>query len=140
MTSASLYAATSSETEGSIGYVELIYALQNNVPYGVVENAAGNFIKASLESTTSAAAAAKFTPGDFRVSITNAPGKDAYPIATFTYLLVPTHWKDAGKQKIMVDFLHWMLKDGQQMVEKLDYAKLPQNLVEMEETTIQKIQ
>ncbi|MGB9071932.1 MAG: phosphate ABC transporter substrate-binding protein PstS [Terriglobales bacterium] len=128
------------QTDGAIGYVELIYALQNNVPYGVVENAAGNFVKASLESTTAAAAAAKFTPGDFRVSITNAPGKEAYPIATFTYLLVPTHWKDAGKQKIMVDFLHWMLKDGQQMVEKLDYAKLPQNLVQMEEATIQKIQ
>jgi phosphate transport system substrate-binding protein len=128
------------QVDGSIGYVELIYALQNNVPFGLVENAAGNFVKASLESTTSAAAAAKFTPGDFRVSITNPPGKDAYPIASFTYLLVPTHWKDAGKGKIMADFLHWMLKDGQQTVEKLDYAKLPQNLVEMEQATIQKIQ
>jgi phosphate transport system substrate-binding protein len=128
------------QTDGAIGYVELIYALQNKVPFGVVENAAGNFVKASLQSTTSAAAAAKFTPGDFRVSITNAPGKEAYPIASFTYLLVPTHWKDAGKGKIMVDFLHWMLKDGQQMVENLDYAKLPQNLAEMEQATIQKIQ
>ena len=128
------------QVDGSIGYVELIYALQNNVPFGLVENAAGNFVKASLESTTSAAAAAKFTPGDFRVSITNPPGKEAYPIASFTYLLVPTHWKDAGKGKIMVDFLHWMLKDGQQAAEKLDYAKLPQNLVEMEQATIQKIQ
>jgi len=128
------------QTDGSIGYVELIYALQNKVPFGVVQNAAGNFVKASLESTTSAASAAKFTPGDFRVSITNAPGKDAYPIASFTYLLIPTHWKDAGKGKIMVDFLHWMLKDGQQMAENLDYAKLPQNLVEMEQATIQKIQ
>ena len=128
------------QMDGSLGYVELIYALQNNIPFGVVQNAAGNFVKASLQSTTAAAAAAKFTPSDFRVSITNAPGKDAYPIASFTYLLVPTHWKDAGKQKIMVDFLHWMLKDGQQMVEKLDYAKLPQNLVQMEEATIQKIQ
>jgi phosphate transport system substrate-binding protein len=128
------------QTDGSIGYVELIYALQNKVPFGVVKNAAGNFIKASLESTTAAAAAAKFTPGDFRVSITNAPGKEAYPIASFTYLLVPTHWKDAGKGKITVDFLHWMLQDGQQMAEKLDYAKLPKNLVEMEQATIQKIQ
>jgi phosphate transport system substrate-binding protein len=128
------------QTGGAIGYVELIYALQNHVPFGVVQNAAGNFIKASLESTTAAASSAKFKPGDFRVSITNAPGKEAYPISSFTYLLVPTRWKDAGKEKTMVDFLHWMLKDGQQMVESLDYAKLPQNLVAMEETAIQKIQ
>jgi phosphate transport system substrate-binding protein len=128
------------QTDGSIGYVELIYALQNKVPFGTVENAAGNFVKASLESTTAAAAAAKFAPGDFRVSITNAPGKEAYPIASFTYLLVPTRWKDAGKQKIMVDFLHWMLKDGQQMVEHLNYAKLPGSLVEMEQGVVQKIQ
>jgi phosphate transport system substrate-binding protein len=128
------------QTDGSIGYVELIYALQNKVPFGVVKNAAGNYIKASLESTTAAATAAKFTPGDFRVSITNAPGKEAYPIASFTYLLVPTHWKDAGKGKITVDFLNWMLKDGQGMVENLNYAKLPKNLVEMEQATIQKIQ
>jgi phosphate transport system substrate-binding protein len=128
------------QTDGSIGYVELIYALQNKVPFGVVENAAGNYIKASLESTTAAAAGAKFTPGDFRVSITNAPGKEAYPIASFTYLLVPTRWKDAGKRKITVDFLNWMLKDGQGMVENLNYAKLPENLVEMERATIQKIQ
>ena len=127
------------QTDGSIGYVELIYALQNKVPFGVVENAAGNFVKASLESTTAAAAAAKFMPGDFRVSITNAPGKDAYPIASFTYLLVPTQWKDAGKAKIMSDFLHWMLNDGQHMVENLGYAKLPQTLVAMEQETIQKI-
>jgi phosphate transport system substrate-binding protein len=128
------------QTDGSIGYVELIYALQNKVPFGVVKNAAGNYIKASLESTTAAATGAKFTPGDFRVSITNAPGKEAYPIASFTYLLVPTHWKDAGKGKITVDFLNWMLKDGQGMVENLNYAKLPANLVEMEQATIQKIQ
>jgi phosphate transport system substrate-binding protein len=128
------------QTDGSIGYVELIYALQNKVPFGVVKNASGNFIKASLESTTAAAAAAKFTPGDFRVSITNAPGKEAYPIASFTYLLVPTRWKDGNKGKITADFLRWMLSDGQQMVENLDYAKLPKNLVEMEEATIQKIQ
>ncbi len=127
------------QTNGAIGYVELIYALQNHVPFGVVQNAAGNFIKASLESTTEAAAGVKFKPGDFRVSITNATGKDAYPISSFTYLLVPTQWKDANKGKIMVDFLHWMLKDGQQMVEALNYAKLPQSLVQMEEGAIQKI-
>jgi len=127
------------QTDGSIGYVELIYALQNKIPFGVVQNAAGNFVKASLESTTAAAAGAKFTAGDFRVSITNAPGKDAYPIASFTYVLIPTQWKDAGKGKIMVDFLHWMLSDGQKMVEPLDYAPLPKNLVEMERATLQKI-
>lgn len=127
------------QTNGAIGYVELIYALQNHVPFGVVQNAAGNFIKASLESTTKAAAGAKFTPGDFRVSITNPAGKDAYPIASFTYLLIPMQWKDANKGKIMADFLHWMLKDGQQMVENLNYAKLPPALVQMEEAAIQKI-
>jgi phosphate transport system substrate-binding protein len=128
------------QTDGSIGYVELIYALQNKVPFGLVQNAAGNFVKASLESTTAAASAAKFAAGDFRVSITNAPGKEAYPIASFTYLLVPTRWKDGSKQKIMADFLQWMLKDGQQMVEQLNYAKLPESLVEMERGVVQKIQ
>lgn len=127
------------QTNGAIGYVELIYALQNKVPFGVVQNAAGNFIKASLQSTTAAAAGVKFTPGDFRVSITNATGKDAYPIASFTYLLVPTQWKDANKGKIMVDFLRWMLKDGQPMAEGLNYATLPSTLVEMEQGVIQRI-
>ena len=127
------------QNAGALGYVELIYALQNNIPFGVVQNAAGNFVKASLQSTTAAAAAAKFTADDFRVSITNAPGKDAYPIASFTYLLIPTQWKDAGKGKIIVDFLHWMLSDGQKMVEPLDYAPLPKTLVEMERATVQKI-
>jgi phosphate transport system substrate-binding protein len=127
------------QTDGALGYVELIYALQTNIPFGSVQNAAGNFIKASLQSTTAAAAAAKFTAGDFRVSITNAPGKEAYPIASFTYLLIPTQWKDAGKGKIMVDFLHWMLDNGQHMAEPLDYAPLPKSLVQMEQATIQKI-
>jgi len=127
------------QTDGSIGYVELIYALQTNMPFGSVQNAAGNFVKASLQSTTAAGAGAKFTPGDYRVSITNAAGKEAYPIASFTYLLIPTQWKDGNKGKIMVDFLHWMLNEGQKMVEPLDYAPLPKNLVEMEQATVQKI-
>src|SRR5207248_4370484 len=80
------------QTPGSIGYVELIYAMQNKIPFGPVKNAAGNFVKASLQSTTLAAESAKFTPGDYRVSITNSSGKEAYPIASFTYLLVPTQW------------------------------------------------
>lgn len=127
------------QMDGAMGYVELIYALQNKIPFGTVQNASGNFVKASLESTTQAAAAAKFKPGDFRVSITNAPGKDSYPISSFTYLLVPTQWKDAHKGKIMVDFLHWMLSDGEQMVQQLDYAPLPKSLIEMEQAAIQKI-
>jgi phosphate transport system substrate-binding protein len=127
------------QMEGSIGYVELIYALQNKIPFGVVRNSSGNYIKASLQSTTSAAASAKFKPGDFRVSITDAPGKEAYPIASFTYLLVPTQWKDDAKKKIMVDFLHWMLDNGEGMVEPLDYAPLPQNLIAMERKVIGEI-
>ena len=127
------------QMDGALGYVELIYAMQNNIPFGSVQNSSGNFVKASLQSTTAAAAAAKFKPGDFRVSITNATAKDAYPISSFTYLLIPTQWKDANKGKIMVDFLNWMLGSGQQMVEQLYYAKLPQNLVGMEKETTQKI-
>jgi phosphate transport system substrate-binding protein len=127
------------QMDGALGYVELIYAMQNNIPFGSVQNSSGNFVKASLQSTTAAAAAAKFKPGDFRVSITNAPAKDAYPISSFTYLLVPTQWKDANKGKTMVDFLNWMLNNGQQMVEQLYYAALPQSLVTMEKETTQKI-
>ncbi len=127
------------QMDGALGYVELIYAMQNNIPFGSVQNSSGNFVKASLESTTAAAAAAKFKAGDFRVSITNAPAKDAYPISSFTYLLIPTQWKEANKGKIMVDFLNWMLDSGQQMVEQLYYAKLPQSLVAMEKQTVQKV-
>lgn len=118
------------QTSGAIGYVELIYALQNNIPYGPVQNAAGSFVKASLESTTAAAASAKMTATDFRVSITNAPGKDAYPISTFTYLLVPTDWKDKNKEKAVAEFLNWMLDKGQGMVTQLNYATLPESLVQ----------
>ena len=126
------------QNEGAIGYVELIYALQNNITFGVVQNAAGNFVKASLESTTAAASSAKM-PADFRVSITNAPGKDAYPIASFTWLLVPAEWKDAGKGKIMVDFLNWMLDQGQSQVSSLNYAPLPKEVVEKERAVIKTI-
>jgi len=118
------------QTPGAIGYVELIYALQNNIPFGPVENSTGSFVKASLESTTAAGASAKMGATDFRVSITNAPGKDAYPISSFTYLLVPTAWKDQTKQKAMVEFLNWMLDHGQGMVTQLNYAALPESLVQ----------
>jgi phosphate transport system substrate-binding protein len=116
------------QLQGSIGYVELIYAVQNNIPYGSVKNAGGVFMKASLESTTAAAASVKSMPADFRVSITNAPGKDAYPIASFTWLLIPTQSKDAGRGKIITDFLTWMVDDGQKLTASLSYAPLPGNV------------
>src|SRR5271168_4453317 len=100
---------------GSIGYIELIYAVENKIPYGSVKNAAGNFVKASLDGVTEAAASVKVMPADFRVSITNAPGKTAYPISSFTWLLIPEAAKDAKKGKILADFLDWMLTDGQKM-------------------------
>lgn len=126
------------QMEGAIGYVELIYALQNKISYGVVQNASGAFVKASLESTTAAAASAKMPP-DFRVSITNAPGKDAYPISSFTWLLVPAQWKDANKGKIMVDFLNWMLDQGQSMTASLDYAPLPKDVAEKVRATVKTV-
>jgi phosphate transport system substrate-binding protein len=128
------------QTANSIGYVELVYAIQNHLPYGNVKNSAGVFVKADLKSTTAAAAgAAKEMPDDFRVSITNPPGKDAYPIATFTWLLIPDQIKDPAKQKALTAFLRWMLKDGQKMTEALTYAPLPKEVVAKEEKAIAKI-
>ena len=127
------------QMDGGFGYVELIYALQNHINYGSVQNASGNFVKASLDSTTQAAATAKMTGSDFRVSITNPPGKDAYPISTFTYLLIPTQWKDQGKKTAVVDFLSWMLDQGQGMTTGLDYAPLPESLKEKEKAAIKAI-
>jgi phosphate transport system substrate-binding protein len=114
---------------GSIGYIELIYAVQNKIPYGVVKNSSGSFVKASLDSVTAAAASAPKMPADFRVSITNAPGKDAYPISSFTWLLIPAQSKDAAKGKIISDFLNWMVVDGQKMTADLTYAPLPDSVV-----------
>ena len=128
------------QTEGAIGYVELIYALKNKIPYGSVKNVAGQYVKASLESTTAAAASMKEMPEDFRVSITNAPGKTAYPIASFTWLLVPVKWDDATKQKAMVSFLNWMLNSGEGMVSSLDYAPLPKAVADKVRTKIKTIQ
>ena len=116
------------QLSGSIGYVELIYAMQNNIPYGSVRNSAGVFLKASLDGVTAAAASAPKMPADFRVSITNAPGKDAYPISSFTWLLIPAPSKDAAKGKILADFLNWMVTDGQKMTSALAYAPLPENV------------
>ncbi|HTU42903.1 MAG TPA: phosphate ABC transporter substrate-binding protein PstS [Candidatus Aquilonibacter sp.] len=127
------------QLQGSIGYVELIYALQNKITFGSVRNAAGVFLKASLEGVTAAAASVPKMPADFRVSITNAPGKDAYPISSFTWLLIPQHSKDAAKAKIIVDFLNWMLTDGQKMTTALSYASLPESVVQKEKQAIKQI-
>jgi phosphate transport system substrate-binding protein len=113
------------QMQGAIGYIELIYAVQNNITYGSVKNAAGNFTKASLDGVTAAAASVKSMPADFRVSITNAPGKDAYPISSFTWLLIPAQSKDPAKGKILADFLNWMVDSGQKMTAELSYAPLP---------------
>jgi len=130
---------TVKQTEGSIGYVELIYALSNKMSYGTVQNAGGAFVKASLESVTAAAASVKDMPDDFRVSITNAPGKDAYPISSFTWLLVPAEWADAGKQKAFVDFLNWMVDKGQSMTSALEYAPLPKAVAQKVKARIKEI-
>jgi len=124
---------------GSIGYVELIYAVQNHITYGSVRNSSGVFLKASLEGVTAAAASAPKMPADFRVSITNSPGKDAYPISSFTWLLIPQQSKDSAKGKILSDFLNWMVTDGQKMTGALDYAPLPDNVVAKEKETIKQI-
>jgi phosphate transport system substrate-binding protein len=116
------------QMQGSIGYIELIYAIENKITYGSVKNAAGVFVKASLASVTAAAASVKSMPADFRISITNAPGKDAYPISSFTWLLIPEQSKDPAKGKILADFLNWMVSDGQKMTAELAYAPLPESV------------
>ena len=121
------------QTPNSIGYVELIYALQNKIPYGAVKNAAGSYLQASIASVTAAAAATEGKmPPDFRVSITNAPGKDVYPIASFTWLLLYESAKDKARSQAMVDFVKWALSDGQRYASELGYAPLPASVVKME--------
>lgn len=128
------------QTPGTIGYVELVYALQNKLAYGAVQNMAGDFVKASLESTSAAAAeAAKSMPADFRVSITNAPGKGAYPIASFTWMLFFESPKNKVHGKAMVDFLQWALTDGQKFATALGYAPLPPAVVQLEMAQLKKI-
>ena len=129
------------QTEYSLGYVELVYALQNHLSYGQVRNQAGSFVKATLASVTAAAAgAAENMPDDFRVSITNSPGKTAYPIASFTWLLIPSKFQDTAKEKALKDFLHWMLGPGQKYTEALAYAPLPKQVVAKEQKAISKIE
>ena len=125
------------QTPGAIGYVELIYALQNKIPFGQLKNAAGVYLKASLESVTAAAASvAKTMPADFRVGITNEPGKNAYPISTFTWLLMPSEIKDGAKKKAITEFLQWMMIDGQKYCAELGYAPLPKEVVAKEQKQI----
>jgi phosphate transport system substrate-binding protein len=124
----------------SIGYVEIAYAIQNKMTFGKVKNAAGEFVLASLAGVTAAAAAMKDMPEDFRVSITNAPGKGVYPISSFTWLLIPSKIQDPAKKKAIKDFLAWMLADGQKMTEALLYAPLPKAVVTKELKQIDKIQ
>jgi phosphate transport system substrate-binding protein len=112
---------------GAIGYVELIYALQNHINFGEIKNASGAWVKASIDGVTAAAATAKI-PADYRVSITNAPGKDAYPISSFTYLLIPVKPLHPENQKTLKDLLSWMIKSGESEAPSLSYAPLPENV------------
>jgi phosphate transport system substrate-binding protein len=128
------------QTPGSIGYVELIYALQNKIDYGSVRNQAGEYVRASVESVTAAAAAAASQmPKDFRVSITNAPGSGVYPISSFTWLLVYENPKDKAQARTFVEFLEWALTDGQKFAAALGYAPLPASVVELELAAIRQI-
>jgi phosphate transport system substrate-binding protein len=128
------------QTPGSIGYVELIYAIQNKIDYGSVQNMAGEFVRCSIDAVTAAAAvAAKQMPPDFRVSITNAPGPGVYPISSFTWLLLYENAKDKQKSKVMVDFVKWALTDGQKFAKDLGYAPLPEGVVQLEMEALKKI-
>lgn len=124
------------QLNGSIGYVELIYAMQNKIPFGYVKNASGSWVKASISGVTEAAASVKQMPADYRVSITNAPGKNAYPISSFTWLLIPSQSQDASKGKVIKEFLYWMLDHGQNETSALYYAPLPKTVADKVRATI----
>jgi phosphate transport system substrate-binding protein len=125
---------------GALGYVELIYALQNRISYGEVKNAAGNWVKASIDGVTAAAASMKQMPADYRVSITNAPGANSYPISSFTWLLVPLKCPDPAKGKVIKDLLSWIVKSGESEVSSLSYAPLPQNVADKVLKTVYSLQ
>ncbi len=128
------------QSPGSIGYVELIYALQNKIAYGPVQNMAGEFVKATTQAVTAAAAGATGKmPPDFRVSITNAPGTGVYPISSFTWLLFYENPKDKNQAKAMVDFMKWALSDGQKYCADLGYAPLPEAVVKLEMAALARI-
>jgi phosphate transport system substrate-binding protein len=133
-------AGTVTQTPGSVGYVELVYALQNKIAYGSVQNMAGEFTKANVESVTAAAgAAAGKMPPDFRVSITNAPGKGVYPISSFTWILLYENPKDKMLAKAMLDYVKWALTDGQKFAAGLGYAPLPAEVVKLEMAALAKV-
>ena len=128
------------QSPNSLGYIELVYALQNGVAFGAVQNAGGNFVKASVEGVTAAAAGAAGTmPDDFRVSITNAPGADAYPIASFTWILMYETPDDKAQGRAMVEFMKWALTDGQKFAKELGYAPLPQAVVDAELKALERV-
>ncbi|HTS29175.1 MAG TPA: phosphate ABC transporter substrate-binding protein PstS [Bryobacteraceae bacterium] len=127
-------------TQYSLGYVELSYAIQKKLTYGKVRNSSGNFVKADLASVAAAAESSTNVSEDFRFSITNAPGKDAFPIASFSWLLVPAKIEDAGKRKAIVGFLNWALSDGQGLTQDLVYARVPARIVSKELAAISRIQ
>jgi phosphate transport system substrate-binding protein len=133
-------ASTVRQLPGAVGYVELIYALQNKIDFGEVKNSAGNYVKASIDGVTAAAASVKDMPADYRISITNAPGDQAYPISSFTYLLVPAKTDDPNKAKVIKDMLGWIVKTGEGEVTTLSYAPLPPALAEKVQKTIDSLQ
>lgn len=125
---------------GAVGYVELIYALQNKIPFGAIRNASGNWVSGSIAGVTQAAASVKAMPADYRVSITNAPGKDSYPISSFTWLLIPIKAQDGAKGKVIKDFLQWMLDHGQSEAAGLYYAPLPKEVADKVRATVAGLQ
>jgi len=125
---------------GALGYVELIYALQNHISYGEVKNPAGNFIRASIEGVTDAAASMKQMPADYRVSITNAPGANSYPISSFTWLLVPLKSTDPAKGKVIKDMLNWIITSGENEASSLSYAPLPKTVADKVLKTVYSLQ
>ena len=128
------------QTPGSLGYVELVYALQNKISTGQVQNSAGTFVTPTVDSVTAAAAgAAGNMPPDFRVSITNAQGADAYPIASFTWILLYEDPQDKAQGRVMKDFMRWALTDGQKIAPELGYASLPPQVVDMETKALEQL-
>ena len=121
---------------GTIGYVELIYALQNKIQFGQIRNSAGNWVKGSIDGVTEAAASVKSFPADYRVSITNAPGKNAYPISSFTWLLIPSPAVNSANGKVLRDFLNWMLDNGESQTSGLYYAPLPKSVSDKVRATV----
>ncbi len=128
------------QTPNTLGYVELIYALQNNLPVGLIKNKSGNFVPASLDSVTAAAAeSVANTPDDLRVSITDSPGANAYPVSSYTYILAYKEQKDATKGKALVDYLWWCIHDGEKFTSDLKYSPLPAEIVKRAEEKINSI-